>query len=354
MSKHNVNEATSDDHVHQLCAGRSVVALNFWASWAEPCKDMNEVFEELSRKYPSISYVKLEAENFPDVSETYEIAAVPTFIILKNGQVAERIEGANAPALSAAVEKFSKLVSPNNVALPSASSSASASANTHPSSSIASPPASAAAAQSPEEQRQNLQTRLKDLVSSNEVMVFIKGTPQQPRCGFSRTLVGLLGDVNVKYGSFNILADDDVRQGLKEYSNWPTFPQVYVRGELVGGLDIVKEMVESGEFQKMVPAEEDLNTRLTKLINKEPVMLFMKGDPETPRCGFSRQITSLLKEHDIAYSTFDILEDEEVRQGLKAYSDWPTYPQLYIKGELVGGLDIVREMIESGEFKAML
>ncbi|KAI8587960.1 thioredoxin-like protein [Geranomyces variabilis] len=339
MSKHNVNEVTSDEHFDRLLADRSVSALNFWASWAEPCKDMNEVFEELSRKYPAISFIKLEAENYPDVSEKYEIAAVPTFIIVKNGAIATRIEGANAPALTAAVEKYAKL----------ATGPTSSSSNSTPT-----PNGPSSEQQSPEQQHKALRARLDELVKSNQVMVFIKGTPQQPRCGFSRQLVDLLGGVNVKYGSFNILADDAVRQGLKEYANWPTFPQVYVDGSLVGGLDIVKEMIESGEFQTMVPAEEDLNTRLKSLINKAPVMLFMKGDPETPRCGFSRQITSLLKENNVDYKTFDILEDDEVRQGLKTFSSWPTYPQLYIKGELVGGLDIVREMIESGEFKSML
>ncbi|TPX62089.1 hypothetical protein PhCBS80983_g00738 [Powellomyces hirtus] len=338
MLKHNVNEVTSDEHFERLLADRSISALNFWAAWAEPCKDMNEVFEELSRKYPAVSFIKLEAENYADISETYEIAAVPTFIIVKNGAVVGRVEGANAPALTAAVEKYAKLaaglVSSPTAAMSSATGSA--------------------PAESPAEKQKALTARLEELVKSNPVMIFIKGTPQQPRCGFSRQLVELLAEVGVKYGSFNILADDAVRQGLKEYSNWPTFPQVYVNGSLMGGLDIVKEMIESGEFQKMVPAEEDLNTRLTSLINKAPVMLFMKGDPETPRCGFSRQITSLLKEHNVEYSTFDILEDEEVRQGLKTYSSWPTYPQLYVKGELIGGLDIVREMIESGDFASML
>ncbi|KAJ3150282.1 Glutaredoxin 3 [Geranomyces michiganensis] len=351
MSKHNVNEVTSDDHFDRLLVDRSVSALNFWASWAEPCKDMNEVFEELSRKYPAISFIKLEAENYPDISEKYEIAAVPTFIIVKNGGIATRIEGANAPALTAAVEKYAKLAGGASTPASTPSTTTTTASTT---TATTAPGKASATASSEQQSPEQLRTRLEELVKSNQVMVFIKGTPQQPRCGFSRQLVDLLGGLNVKYGSFNILADDAVRQGLKEYANWPTFPQVYVDGSLVGGLDIVKEMVESGEFQTMVPAEEDLNTRLKTLINKAPVMLFMKGNPETPRCGFSRQITGLLKENNIDYKTFDILEDDEVRQGLKTYSSWPTYPQLYIKGELVGGLDIVREMIESGEFKAML
>ena len=83
-------------------------------------------------------------------------------------------------------------------------------------------------------------------------------------------------------------------------------------------------------------------------------MLFMKGDPDTPKCGFSRNTVQLMNETGAKYSTFDILEDNDVRQGLKTYSDWPTFPQLYINGELIGGLDILKEMFESGDLQDML
>ena len=76
-------------------------------------------------------------------------------------------------------------------------------------------------------------------------MLFMKGTPSAPQCGFSRQLVSILRENSVRYGFFNILADDEVRQGLKEFSDWPTFPQLYLDGELVGGLDIVREEMES-------------------------------------------------------------------------------------------------------------
>ena len=76
----------------------------------------------------------------------------------------------------------------------------------------------------------------------------MKGTPDQPKCGFSTEIVGLLNKQGVHFSSFNILSDNSVRQGLKEYSNWPTFPQLYIKGELIGGLDIVKEMIDSDEL----------------------------------------------------------------------------------------------------------
>jgi len=94
--------------------------------------------------------------------------------------------------------------------------------------------------------------------------------------------------------------------GLKEYSNWPTYPQLYINGELVGGLDIIKELVASGEFQTMLPGSSSsadnecprpsLEDRLRQLIGRDPIMLFMKGTPDNPRCGFSKTIVSLLSE----------------------------------------------------------
>lgn len=93
---------------------------------------------------------------------------------------------------------------------------------------------------------------------------------------------------------------------------------------------------------------------LRNLTNKAPIMVFMKGDPKAPRCGFSKQLVELLSKYNAKYETFDILQDDEVRQGLKEYSDWPTYPQVYIKGEFVGGLDILKQMAESDELEAVL
>lgn len=90
------------------------------------------------------------------------------------------------------------------------------------------------------------------------------------------------------------------------------------------------------------------------IINKAPIMLFMKGDRIMPRCGFSAKVLEILGEYDIDFQTFDILKDEIVRQGLKTYSNWPTYPQLYINGELIGGCDIIIDMHQSGELKDLL
>lgn len=93
---------------------------------------------------------------------------------------------------------------------------------------------------------------------------------------------------------------------------------------------------------------------LHKLTNQSPVMLFVKGDRYLPQCGFSARIMELLDVLNVEYETFDILEDEEVRQELKEYSNWPTYPQLYVEGKFIGGLDITEELYEKKELQKIL
>ena len=90
--------------------------------------------------------------------------------------------------------------------------------------------------------------RIAEDVAQNDVLLFMKGTPVMPQCGFSAAVVQILSELGVKFKAVNVLADAEIRQGVKEFSNWPTIPQLYVKGEFVGGCDIVKEMFEQGEL----------------------------------------------------------------------------------------------------------
>ena len=95
----------------------------------------------------------------------------------------------------------------------------------------------------------------------------------------------------------------------------------------------------------------DIKEKLKKIIDSDDVCLFMKGVPEAPQCGFSMTVSNILKHLNINFKGINVLDDENLRQGIKEYSDWPTIPQLYIKGAFVGGCDIIKEMFESGELK---
>jgi len=97
-------------------------------------------------------------------------------------------------------------------------------------------------------------------VKTNDVVLFMKGTPDFPQCGFSGRVVQILDYVGVDYKSQNVLADADLRQGIKDYSNWPTIPQLYVKGEFVGGCDIITEMFQAGELQQFL-ADKGINAK---------------------------------------------------------------------------------------------
>ena len=96
------------------------------------------------------------------------------------------------------------------------------------------------------------QARIQELVSSNEVLLFMKGTPLFPQCGFSSRAIAILDRIGVDYESVDVLQDQGVRQGIKTFSDWPTIPQLYVKGEFVGGSDIMMEMYESGELAELM------------------------------------------------------------------------------------------------------
>lgn len=268
MSTLHETTTETDFHAHVSSLPTStLLVLYFHTPWAAPCAQMHSVLTALASTYPDpatgpaqASFVTVNAEDLPDISEAYDVTAVPFVVLIRGGEVLQSISGSDAVKVREAIEKE---------AGPSSSSSSSAAAaaagprkqtippplgttpreeNTTGSSasaldtagvngvSVTTPDATTEETPS----KADLFARLDELVKAAPVMLFMKGTPSGPQCGFSRQLVGILREHGVKYGFFNILADEDVRQGLKEFAEWPTFPQLWVKGELVGGLDIVR------------------------------------------------------------------------------------------------------------------
>ncbi|KAH8883972.1 glutaredoxin [Thozetella sp. PMI_491] len=214
----------------------ALLILSFHAPWAAPCAQMKTVLETLASEYPvtepaTTSWVSLDAEELSDISETYNVTAVPFLVLIRNREVLETVSGSSAVKVREAIEQHAS-------AAKSGAGGATGAADQQNG-------AGAAEEKDPETAKKELFKRLEDLVKAAPVMLFMKGTPSEPKCGFSRQLVAILRENAVKYGFFNILADDEVRQGLKEFADWPTYPQLWMSGELVGGLDIVKEEMEN-------------------------------------------------------------------------------------------------------------
>jgi Grx4 family monothiol glutaredoxin len=348
-----------------LNAADSLHVIYAFASYHPACVEngqIDTVLESLISLNSNVMFAKFNAEESVELSEVFDIASVPTFLFMVGKEIVDVLEGVDIIGLKSRIEKLKA---------PSKSSSSVSNAATTSKSKL---------------DFQGLETRIRALINASPVMVFMKGSPSSPKCKFSRRLVEILQENNVKFSSFDILTSEAVRQGLKSIANWQTYPQVWVNGEFVGGVDIVQEMKENGEFKSIFPMNESiplpmtnvspstnaaetlskttsvqpiehssssssssnsLEERLRKIITSTPVVLLMKGTPDEPRCGFSAKTVQLLKEHGIQFSSYDILLDAEAREGFKKLNDWPTYPQLIVNGSLVGGLDILQEMVQS-------
>lgn len=255
-----LKEITSEEEFNSTLKSASpatLLVLSFHTPWAAPCTQMRTILETLASTYPvkeppTVSFLSINAEDLPEISESYDVTAVPFLVLLKEGNKLESISGSDATKARDAVERQAgKMGNSGKLGIPPAleatprkeeESSTNGTGPVKDLSSYAprsSDPPTAPAMSSTASSKEELHTRLSNLVKAAPVMLFMKGTPSVPQCGFSRQLVSILRENSVKYGFFNILADDEVRQGMKEFADWPTFPQLWTNGELVGGLDIV-------------------------------------------------------------------------------------------------------------------
>lgn len=197
--------------------------IHFSAKWADQCQQMNTMLEEMSHleKYgDGDKYAWIEAEEVAEVSLSCDITAAPTILFYKNGKIIDKVEGAKIAEVQDKVQlHFVDKSSLKSSDLP---------------------------------KEEKLEDKLRRLINKAPCVLFMKGSPEQPRCGFSRTITNLLNEMNASYETFDILQDNTVREGLKKFSDWPTYPQLYIDGKLIGGLDIVQQMKESGELEEML------------------------------------------------------------------------------------------------------
>ncbi|XP_050088981.1 glutaredoxin 3 [Anopheles aquasalis] len=216
-----ITKIASEEQYKQLIGAATVSVVLFSAEWAEQCRQISDVMQELAKQpeLASVQFLDVPAEDLSEVSMHHQIDSVPTVLFFRAGTAIDRIDGVDVGALSSKVRKYA-----------GASAAAVGSSNSTSSG--------------------NLEERLKQLINRSKVMIFMKGDRNTPRCGFSKQLIAIINDTGVEYDTFDILTDEAVRQGLKTFSNWPTYPQVYVSGELIGGLDIIKELLEGGELKE--------------------------------------------------------------------------------------------------------
>lgn len=431
-TKTNFATIKAEKEFNQLCLHNfdKLFVVIFFADWHEPSVHLTNIAKSLAKSYEDkVIFAVINADEQDAIAQKFNVELVPTIIFMKSTkEVLHRVEEDSPSILSQKVEEYSKVFKVTF-----------------------------------EAEKTKMFAKIEEILRTYPLVIFIKGTPTTPKCGFSEQLLDQLRELRIKFHHFDILSDENIRNWLRHYANWITYPQVYIEGKLVGGLDVVKDLIKSGEFQKKIeplnikdspegladkiisssavvaliegkvsePAtlkseeivrvlndngirfssfdlqtadealtkalKEKLNTqefpgvivqkefigdykkikeladskqlqakipqdnlvlsvneKLKALTTSNPVMIFIKGSPEAPQCGFSRKLVDLLAKYNTNYGHFNILSDNTVRERLKEYSNWKTYPQLYVEGEFVGGLDIALEMDSQGELAPLL
>jgi len=196
-----------------------LVLLYFYTEWAEPCKLMGDLVSAIEQKFPEIQVRRINAENDGEENQLavqYQVQSVPTVVFTRYTKEVGRVDGLDVQLLTDTVLHLTETTDADNG------------------------------------REKNHQEYLRGLINKHTFMIFIKGSPQQPRCGFTAQLIRLLNEHKIDFDYFDILADERVRQDLKAYSNWPTYPQIYLRGELIGGLDIFQDIIQSGQLQSLM------------------------------------------------------------------------------------------------------
>lgn len=213
-----MNVTNKDDIVKEITSleqiqsnERKKAVIFFWASWHEataPTGSTSFLFQTLANSAPSISFHRVEAEAHPEISSQYHVEVVPTFVLLHGDVIVNKIVGADDVAkLTQAVSSLRQRDD-----TPLASPSTLSTSNNSVDHSIQTSKAS---------EEEILQRKIISLIQRSTVMLFMKGTPNQPKCGFSRQAVEILQQANIPFGSFDILTNEEIRQGLKTYSDWP-------------------------------------------------------------------------------------------------------------------------------------
>lgn len=210
-----------------LSDSASLHVLFCWADWHEPSQvggPMDVAFTSLAEKHKEVEFAKVDVDAQSEIAERLELSVVPSFFFFKGKALVDKLEGADAAELTARVERLKK-----------------ADAGALTGSTVKALDA--------------LTATLQRLTKAAPVMLFMKGTPEEPRCKFSRKAIEMLKGIGAPFGSYDILTNPAVRQGLKDFAEWPTYPMLFINGSLVGGVDVMAEMLEGdNELKKMVTA----------------------------------------------------------------------------------------------------
>lgn len=199
-------------------------------------------------------------------------------------------------------------------------------------------------------ERISMFSKIEKILNIHPAMIFIKGTPENPKCGFSSTLLDILKKYELNFGYFNILENESVRNWLRHYSKWNTYPQLYFYQKLVGGIDKVKELISQDKFEELIPFEarkSDPNLKFERLLSlfKEKLLIFFEGTPFSSE--ENKKISNLIKDNGVKFNFFNLNDDDEFKKFFLQKFNIKEIPIIFINGKLIGGIKEISEKIKN-------
>lgn len=282
----------------------------------EIADNLAEFYSEASSDFNIQAYlVNISTGAFQSTIDDFKITRVPTSIFFIGLKPIDRVEGAIIPEI---LEKIETL--------------------------------SSSFASILESIRNEEYSKIHSLVTSNSLSLFIKGTPEKPKSRRSQKMLRILNGYT--FGYADISADKLLAGWLKVYTGADKFPHFFLKGSFSGSVEELTELSKTSTI--FTTLNQDLEQRLKRIITCQRHVVVMMGSKEEPKCGFSERLMALLGTYNLEYETFDISIDNEVCEGLKKLSNWPTYPQVYAEGQIIGGLDVCQGLHDKGELRSAL
>jgi Grx4 family monothiol glutaredoxin len=207
-------------------------------------------------------------------------------------------------------------------------------------------------------ERERVFKEIKLILASAPLVVFIKGTPTEPKCKFTRRLLAHFTNLELTFKSFNILEDERIRQWLKVYSNWQTYPQIYINKEFVGGIDVLDQLIEDGEFMDMVPKECKKLPPVEvfeEMLSSFDVVVLIEGLPDKTTSESSKSILETLDKNSIKYVTVDFtVLGEEVKKHIQEKYAVDSCPYIFLKRKSFGNEETLQKHINDGNLEDVI
>ena len=273
----------------------------------------------MSKKYKNLVFTWIDCDQFVDLVDKYQVETAPTVLIFHpHKDDVDKIVNPSPELFGQEIEKANEYYSSLS----------------------------------------NIKEEIEEILNSAPMVGFIKGTPSEPKCKFTRRLLGHFNQIEVTFKHFNILENEKIRAWVKVYSNWKTYPQVYINGEFVGGIDVVSELVEEGEFIDMVPQECKKLPPVEvfeQMLGSFDVVVLIDGLPYKTSNTVSESMIKTLDDNSIKYVTVDYLSlEDQVKDHIKTTYNVSESPYIFLKKVPFGNEEVLLKVINEGALETTI